>query len=310
MSPVGILPVNKPCGVRSTDCVEKIKRILGRKTKAGHGGTLDSTASGLLILLLGPATRLSNFIMALPKCYETEIQLGRTTSTDDASGEILFERSFEGITDESIDLALPSFRGWRMQKPPMISAVHVDGKRAHELTRSGQTPEIDAKPVYFMRTERISEISGDGRVRFRLLCSKGTYVRSFARDIGEKLGCGAHVSALVRSSVGPFTLEAAPRYDDLLAMTRDELMEQIVRFDALLATANAYAIQGAQADSLRNGQSQNLKQLRRLTLGNALSDKFLIAGDGIFSICAASAEGDSLTLRPSTNIFYGGTAEE
>ena len=138
----GILPVNKPVGLRSTDCVQKIRRALWRGAKIGHGGTLDSTASGMLIVLIGQATRLSNFIMSMPKTYETVVTFGTRTSTDDASGDVVESAPFGHITDEMIDSALCGFMGWRMQSPPAVSAVHIGGERAHRLRpvphRSGE----------------------------------------------------------------------------------------------------------------------------------------------------------------------------
>ena len=139
MSVSGILPVNKPEGLRSTDCVQKIRSILGRSLKVGHGGTLDSTASGLLVILVGQATRLSNFVMELPKVYEAEVALGRGTTTDDASGETTERAPWGHVTDSALDSALCAFFGWRMQRPPAVSAVHVGGERAHAIARSGRS---------------------------------------------------------------------------------------------------------------------------------------------------------------------------
>ncbi len=135
--------------MRSTKCVELVRNKLGRKTKVGHGGTLDSTASGLLIILVGAATRLSNFIMEMPKLYETVACLGAETSTDDASGEIISSNGRGTVSEKDIDLALSSFMGWRMQAPPDVSAVHVDGRRAHELAREDMT-SISKKTHLFL----------------------------------------------------------------------------------------------------------------------------------------------------------------
>ena len=196
----GIVPVNKPEGLRSTDCVQKLRHIFGRKTKIGHGGTLDSTASGLLLVLVGQATRLSNFVMDLPKRYEAEIEFGSATTTDDASGEVTERASWEHIDDAIIDGALCSFMGWRMQSPPAVSAVHIDGERAHTLARSGRAVVPDPKPVCFLNITRLSTIDEKGLVRFRIDCRKGTYIRSFARDLGVRLGTFAHVKSLKRVS--------------------------------------------------------------------------------------------------------------
>ena len=222
----GILPVNKPVGLRSTDCVQKIRRALWRGAKIGHGGTLDSTASGVLIVLIGQATRLSNFIMSMPKTYETVVTFGTRTSTDDASGEAVESAPFGHITDEMIDSALCGFMGWRMQSPPAVSAVHIGGERAHVLARGGREVTPEPKPVCFSKITRMSGIDGEGRVSFRVDCRKGTYIRSFARDLGARLGSAAHVSALARTACGPFRMEAAKGAEELFAMTAEEFARE------------------------------------------------------------------------------------
>ena len=192
MEKPGILLLHKPLGVRSTSCVSLVKRLGGGKLKVGHAGTLDSTAEGLLAILLGKATRLSRYIMHFPKKYAVTVQFGVVTSTDDASGEIL-ERHFLPSPDDleaRVDRILPSFLGIRMQRPPAISAVHVEGKRAHALARSGENPQIEAKPVSFYSLRRISGADAEGRISFEVLCSKGTYVRSFCPGYGRKTFSG------------------------------------------------------------------------------------------------------------------------
>lgn len=309
MSLIGILPVNKPCGVRSTECVEKIRRILGRRCKVGHGGTLDSTASGLLLLLIGSATRLSGFIMSMPKTYETVLQLGTETETDDASGEVLEQKPFAGVTDQAVDAALPGFLGWRMQTPPAVSAAHVDGERAHRLARAGQTPNLQPKPVFFRGVKRLGSIDANGQVAFHIDCGKGTYIRSFARDLGRKLGCGAHVSSLHRSRSGSFSAEGAKRFDELLAMRYEELEKEIVPLGFLGGYANTYRIPHARLKALQNGMSQDLRKIERQSFGKNRSDLFVIMDEGIFAVCDARAEGGTLMLQPVANIFYDGKTE-
>ena len=154
----GFLPINKPVGMRSTGCVERIKRILGRGVKVGHGGTLDSTACGVLVLLLGGATRLSSLVMQMPKTYRTVIKLGSETTTCDYSGETTIFGDAGGVTDEDVDDVLPSFLGWRIQIPPEVSAVHVGGRRAYEIFHSGGSPDIKPRPVFIESVRRVGNL--------------------------------------------------------------------------------------------------------------------------------------------------------
>ena len=208
----GILLIDKPTGMRSTDCVNRVRRALGRdengkRRRVGHAGTLDSTASGLLVLLVGKATKLSDAIMSMPKEYHATFRLGRATDTCDASGQTVFEGDYRNVTDADVSRAMFSFLGWRMQRPPEISAVKLNGRPAHKLARAGQEVNITPRPV-FIRHISCSPLE-DGRLGVRVRCGRGTYIRSIARDLGTKLGCGAHVEQLRRVSVGPFRVEDA-----------------------------------------------------------------------------------------------------
>ncbi len=213
----GILLLHKPLGIRSSACVSLVKHLGGGRMKIGHAGTLDSTAQGLLVLLIGKATRLSRYIMNFPKIYEVTMQFGVSTSTDDASGEILEKKplpSPENL-EVMVDHLIPSFLGTRMQRPPNISAVHVEGKRAHAVARSGEIPKIEEKPVSLYGFRRISPADSQGRISFEVLCSKGTYIRSLARDMGSRLGLGGHSASLCRQALGKWTLEEAVSFESL-----------------------------------------------------------------------------------------------
>ena len=215
--PSGLLLIDKPEGLRSTDCVNRIHRALGKNLRVGHAGTLDSTASGLLVLLLGRATRLSDAVMALPKVYRAELGLGRATDTCDASGQTVLSRDTSTVCEADIDRALFSFLGWRMQRPPEISALKKAGRPAHKLARAGQEVVLEPRPVLIRSIKRTSPLSG-GHVTVEVLCGKGTYIRSLARDLGEKLGCGAHVASLRRLSSGPFRVEEGLSPDEAEAL--------------------------------------------------------------------------------------------
>lgn len=301
----GLLLLNKPVGMRSTKCVEQVRNKLGRKTKVGHGGTLDSTASGLLIILIGAATRLSNFIMEMPKTYETVGSLGVETSTDDASGEIINRSDPGKINENDIDLALSSFMGWRMQAPPNISAVHVDGRRAHELAREGHDFQIKKKPVFFASSLRTSEISDDGKVSFRINCRKGTYIRSFVRDIGQLLGCGAHVSELQRLNCGPFELEEALDATLLAEISKEALIEKILPLESVCPATFSYLCEDEETERLINGLHISLHRLKRENFSkySSTSENIIVRSDKIFSICKFKDPDKPYDLLPVVNLI-------
>lgn len=212
--PNGILLLNKPEGVRSTACVSRAKRIL--KEKVGHAGTLDSTARGLLVILVGAATKLSDAVMKLPKLYRAVIKLGSETDTADASGKVIFSGDISSVCDKNIDSVLLRFQGKIMQSPPEISAIKVGGKPAHKIARSGNAEgfSLPPRPVEVYSIKRISSFQ-DSKFEIEVHCGKGVYIRSIARDIGRALGCGGHVVGLERLSVGKFTLSQAVSLDDI-----------------------------------------------------------------------------------------------
>ncbi|MDR1875339.1 MAG: tRNA pseudouridine(55) synthase TruB [Synergistaceae bacterium] len=203
--PDGLLLIDKPEGLRSTDCVARVKRAFGGDTRTGHAGTLDSTASGLLVVLLGAATRLSDYVMKLPKTYEATIRLGSATDTCDGSGRTVFCGDASKVDEAAFDGALCSFLGERMQLPPEISALKVGGRPSHRIARAGGGARPAARAVLVTSIRRCSPIR-DGRVKISVSCGKGTYIRSIVRDVGAALACGAHVAELRRLSTGPFSV--------------------------------------------------------------------------------------------------------
>jgi tRNA pseudouridine(55) synthase len=212
--PNGLLLIDKPVGLRSTECVARVKRFFGKTARVGHAGTLDSTASGLLIVLLGVATRLSDYAMKLPKYYEATVRLGISTDTCDASGQAVFCGDAAKVDESVFDRVLYSLLGTRMQRPPEISALKVNGKASHKITREGQTSKLSPRPVAVTSVIRRSPLAND-RVKISVMCGKGTYIRALARDIGTILGCGAHVEALRRLSIGPFRSTDACSAEDV-----------------------------------------------------------------------------------------------
>jgi tRNA pseudouridine55 synthase len=205
--------VDKPAGWTSFDVVNKLRGALGWRA-VGHAGTLDPAATGVLIVLCGDATARCNEFMDLPKSYAARVRFGLTTSSDDLTGEILAERSVEDWSDERIDLALASFVGEIEQVPPSVSAVKLGGKRSYQLARSGKPPVLAARKVHVFSAQLVSSHRPD--VDLLISCSRGTYVRSIARDWGEMLGWGGTLAALTRTAVGRFRVENALSINEVL----------------------------------------------------------------------------------------------
>lgn len=201
----GVLLLDKPAGVSSNAALQEAKRLLGA-AKAGHAGTLDPLASGLLPLLFGEATKFARFGLDADKTYHASIRLGVRTATADAEGEVL-ERREVVVDDARLATALTRFRGEIRQVPPMYSALKRDGRPLYELARAGKVVERDARSVTIHELALL-ERSGE-LLQVRIRCSKGTYIRQLAEDLGEALGCGAHLAALRRTAAGDFTLDQA-----------------------------------------------------------------------------------------------------
>lgn len=197
----GWLVVDKPAGVGSTTVVNKVKWAFGAQ-KAGHAGTLDPAATGVLAVALGEATKTVPYITDALKCYRFRVVLGAATTTDDAEGTVL-ETSALRPTDAEIEAALMAFRGDIQQVPPQFSAVKVDGERAYDLAREGEAMELAARPLWVERLELLARPDAD-HVDLEMVCGKGGYVRSIARDLGRSLGCLGHVAWLRREWSGPF----------------------------------------------------------------------------------------------------------
>jgi tRNA pseudouridine55 synthase len=203
----GFLNIDKPAGMTSHDVVARVRRV-ARQKRVGHAGTLDPAATGVLVVALGNATRLIEYVQeATRKRYLASIRLGVTTTTDDAAGEVVTMMPVAALAEADIDQALEQFRGQIMQVPPMYAALHHQGQRLHELARAGIVVERSARPVTIEQLD-VLEWSPPLLV-VDVMCSKGTYIRALARDLGEALGCGGHLQALRRTAVGTFLIEQA-----------------------------------------------------------------------------------------------------
>jgi tRNA pseudouridine55 synthase len=209
----GLAVVDKPAGITSHDVVAHCRRALGQR-QVGHGGTLDPSATGVLLIGVGTATRLLRFLSVLPKAYEGEVVLGVETTTLDADGEVVATHDMAGVTLGAVREAATRFVGGIDQVPPMVSAVKVGGRRLHELARAGVEVERAARRVVVHRLD-VEPGPEAGVVRISVDCSSGTYVRSLAADLGAALGGGAHLRRLRRTAVGPFTLADARPLDEV-----------------------------------------------------------------------------------------------
>jgi tRNA pseudouridine55 synthase len=230
----GALLVDKPAGPTSHDIVDSIRRQFGVK-KVGHCGTLDPAATGLLIIVLGRGTKLSERLMSDDKVYEGRMKFGETTDSYDADGELVGSLPVPPLTLDELDEAASEFIGDLMQKPPMVSAIKKDGVPLYKLARKGIEVEREARliHIYNFRFTQYEEPIG----WFRVACTKGTYVRSIAHDLGQKLGCGAHLTTLRRVVSGKFDVADATPFEDLMKLTTRELETRVIPFLKLTRSA-------------------------------------------------------------------------
>ena len=298
----GILPIYKEPNLRSTDCVQQVRKILPRKTKIGHAGTLDSTAEGILLLLIGKATRLANFIMSMPKIYKATISFGVQTSTDDASGDIIVRKSTDYLTDELIQETLPTFLGTRSQVPPNVSAVHIDGKRAHDLARSGENFQILPKNIQILHIEQTKKFY-DNTAEFVIECTKGTYIRSFARDLGIALGTVAHIASLVRMKVWKFDNTMAISSNMIKDLTFKSLQTYILHPRILEGFLPTYRVDTSGEEAIKNGLELPLSDTKLLSLGQSeQKNKLLLIGDSLLSLCNVTLKNNIIFASPKCNI--------
>lgn len=248
----GIIVLDKPGGMSSNQLLQKVKRLFNAE-KAGHTGSLDPLATGVLPICLGEATKVSQYLLDADKAYIAHIRLGETTTTGDAEGESTGTRPVPLLTVPELERVLDAFVGDIEQEPPAYSALKQDGVPLYKLARAGK--EIRSKlrtiTIYSIRLlawqspELVIEVS----------CSKGTYIRTLAEDIGRRIGCGAHITALRRSKAGPFTLEQAHTLESLGALSSEALDSLLIATDQAIAALPIYRIDAMQARRLRQGQT-------------------------------------------------------
>lgn len=273
----GLILVNKPSGITSFSAVNKMK-WLAQEKRVGHTGTLDPLATGLLPIFIGKATALAGIVLDAEKGYIATAKLGLTTDTCDVTGEVLTESEVK-VTEEELSAVLERFRGKIMQTPPIYSALKKDGVRLYELARKGERVDIPPREVEIIRLELL-EFSGD-TFKIAVECSKGTYIRSLCRDIGEALSCGATMTALHRTTTGGFDVCDAVELD---ALTRENLAEYILPEETALLSLREVKVTEKQGVRFGNGGQLAYERLKNASFEDGellrikFNDKFLGVG--------------------------------
>ena len=289
----GVLVIDKPSGPTSHDVVQRIRKSSGVK-KVGHAGTLDPSAMGVLVVCLGKATRLIRF-MPDDKEYKAEMVLGVTTSTQDASGEVLSRREGVNVSQEKLEETLKKFVGEIEQVPPMTSARHYRGERLYRLARRGISVEREATKTFIHRIDLVSLNSP--KAVFVVSCAKGTYVRTLCADIGNALGYGAYLSMLVRTRVGRFTLAEAVALDEL---TPSALARYTISIDEAFRDLPGAVVKEKAVERVSNGMPLHPEDLDSPPQGAEAGEivKILSRGGVLLAIAEASADrGDGRSLR-------------
>lgn len=264
----GVLLLDKPLGMTSNDALQKARRLFSA-AKGGHTGTLDPLATGLLPLCFGEATKFSADLLDADKTYEATLKLGVTTDSGDAEGRVMATATVN-VEKEQIFQVLPQFIGNLEQIPPMHSALKRDGRPLYELARKGIEVEREARAVTIHGIDYL-DFSGD-TLTLRVACSKGTYIRVLAADIGKALGCGAHLSALRRTVVGEIDLDRVVTLAELEALDEAGRRERLLPVDALLQSLPAAIVEGPEADRFRHGNP--------VALPSGLAGKIRVYADG------------------------------
>jgi len=268
----GLVIVDKPAGLTSHDVVARIRRLAGTR-KVGHAGTLDPMATGVLVLGINRATRLLGHLLVTNKAYDATIRLGSSTTTDDAEGDVIATTPTDGVTEDDVLTALGGLVGAVEQVPSAVSAIKVDGRRAYERVRAGEQVELEARPVHVdsIEVHAIREAEQDGLdIEVSVRCSSGTYIRAIARDLGDELGTGGHLTALRRTAVGPFSLQ--------LARTLEQLGEEFTAIPIAEAARISFP-----SHELNEELAADVRYGRKLPLGLGLPGPVAVfAPDGEF----------------------------
>ncbi len=255
-TPTGLLIIDKPRGVSSHAVVQSVRHLFQTR-KVGHAGTLDPEATGVMVLALGSATRLLEYYTDENKSYLADAELGKISTTGDAEGELtIFYDGDSWPTLEKVEQTLEQFRGAISQVPPIYSALKIDGERLYKKARRGETVDIPARDVFISQLE-VTEYAPP-RLQFHTTCSKGTYIRTLAEDIGIALGTGAYLTALRRTASGQFTLESAHTLEELEGRTLEERLELLLPLGYGLSLENAFELNPEQLIEVLHGRDIQL----------------------------------------------------
>ena len=275
-----------------------MRKVL-RIKKVGHSGTLDPIASGVLLVCVGRATRLLDYLMDLPKSYVAWVKLGVTTDTLDSTGKVLEVRDIPEFEPDELEAVLDEFRGKIMQTPPMFSAIKRDGKKLYVLARQGEQIDIEPRPVTLHDLELLSQ--SRSTLKLSIHCSKGTYVRSLCADIGERLGCGAHVFSLRRTSIGQWDVEDAIPYSKVFALGREQVTNMLEPIEKILPSFAQGEVSPLAERYALNGLSIDMDQMR-CTTDLEIGDPVVLRtwrGTLIGVFRAKRPSPDDLSRRPS-----------
>lgn len=247
----GVIVVDKPEGLTSFDVVARARRRFHTRS-VGHTGTLDPMATGVLPLCVAEATRIARFLSEEDKVYEAELRLGKATDTQDRTGSVVAEANVPPLSDGDLEASLDAFRGPIRQVPPMFSAIRMGGERLYDKARRGEVVEREARDVVIHRLEVTGRPASD-LVRFRVHCSKGTYVRTLGHDIGEALGCHGHLTALRRIRAGDFRIGQAVTLEEMMGLSDQELAARMIGEREALASMAEIPVDGAMEKKMRDG---------------------------------------------------------
>ena len=268
--PFGLLNISKPRGKTSFEVVGQLRKVLQVK-KVGHTGTLDPIASGVLLLCVGRATRLVDYLADLPKSYKAWMKLGVTTDTLDSTGKVMRVREVPEFDESDVEAVMDAFRGKLKQVPPMFSAVKRNGKKLYVLAREGVQADVPPRDVTIHDLEIQSLLRST--IELRITCSKGTYIRSVCADIGEKLGCGAHVFRLQRTSIGSWDVSDAIPFSRIFALGRNEITDMLEPIEGILPDYAVGEVSPLAEHYAMNGLSIDVDQIRlsrELSIGDPI----------------------------------------
>ncbi len=291
----GWLVLNKPVGISSTKALSMARRLLNAN-KAGHAGTLDPLADGVLPLAFGEATKTVPYLVDARKSYRFTVRWGQETTTDDREGPVVQSSDARPSAAQVLG-ALPAFIGRVLQVPPAFSAILIDGQRAYDLARDGEDVQLRARETDIFRLEVLGQPDADHTV-FSMTCGKGTYVRAFARDIGRVLGCFAHVATLTRTAVGPFALADAITLEKLEESAKDPAISRgLLPLATVLDDIPALAVSDQEASQLRLGRA--ILARGRLSLSEGVSSEGVAESSGVIDlppVYCRSRSGDPVAI--------------